>query len=62
MRCESCGNALTPTADPLCPACLAQLRAGEYSRRGEDPKQRFDWGLFPEREAEDQKNDESSAA
>lgn len=28
MRCENCGQVLTPQSDPLCVSCLHQLRAG----------------------------------
>ena len=31
MQCENCGRALMPGSDPLCGACLGELRAGAYS-------------------------------
>jgi hypothetical protein len=35
MRCESCGQVLTPQSDPLCRSCMNELRAGPYLEHGE---------------------------
>ena len=37
MRCESCGQVLTPQSDPLCRSCMNELRAGPY-RESREPE------------------------
>ena len=60
MRCENCGQVLTPQSDPLCRSCLHEIRADPYQKQG-DP-QRSSLSTMDSERVRGGSNDEESAA